>query len=361
MEAMRYEPSELGGFCEEVFGSLGMRREDARIVADSLVRADMEGSGGHGTSRVGVYARRMREGRISARPDIRIERSGSVLKVDGGNAPGQAAAYRALEAAFPIAREAGIAGVAVRGSNHFGTAAYYCQMACREGMALIATTNSPPGIAPWGGKKAYFGTNPIAFGFPTRREPPVIVDMSASVAARGKIILAARQGEAIPEGWATDEEGSETTDAEAALRGAVQPLGGAKGYALALAVEVMSGVLSGAAFGPQVNNLYKDGDPPADVGHSFILLDISHWMPPEEYFGRMECFIEEIKASPLAEGGEEILYPGERRYRTYLENMERGISLSPAVRGDLEGLGEDLGVAFPQPLDIQRERSRSGR
>lgn len=153
----------------------------------------------------------------------------------------------------------------------------------------------------------------------------------------------------IPEGWATDGEGSDTTDATAALQGAVLPLGGAKGYALALAVEVMSGVLSGAAFGPHVNNLYKDGDTSADVGHCFILLDVSRWLPMEAYYARMEQFLGEIKASPRARGVDEILYPGERRYRSYLENRELGVALAPAVRQELEDLGQEYGVPFPVP------------
>ncbi len=349
MHVARYDPSELKGFCEGVFVSLGMAHEDARVAADSLVRANLEGTDSHGISRLDIYSRRMREGRISANPEVKIERSGSMLRVDGGNALGQVASYHALQAAIPAAKEAGIAGVVVRNSNHFGTAAYYCQMACRESMALIATTNSPPGIAPWGGKRAYFGTNPIAFGFPSREEPHVIVDMSSSIVARGKIILAAKEGLPIPEEWAIDEEGLETTDAAAALKGAMLPLGGAKGYALALAVEMMSGVLSGAAFGPRVNNLYKDGDPPADVGHCFILVDVSHWMPLEEYYARVEQFLEEIKASPRAKDVEEILYPGERRYRTYLKHVAEGLALPMAVREELERLAKEYRVSFPVP------------
>lgn len=341
---------ELASFCEDVFVRLGMSREDAGVAADSLVRANLEGTDSHGISRLAIYARRIREGRISARPEIGVERAGSVLRVDGGNGLGQVASYQALKTAFPVARETGIVGVAVRNSNHFGTAAYYCQMACREGMALIATTNSPPGIAPWGGKKAYFGTNPIAFGFPTRREPPVIVDMSSSVVARGKIILAATEGQTIPEGWAIDEEGVETTDAAAALKGAVLPLGGAKGYALAMAVEVMSGVLSGAAFGPHVNNLYKDDDLPANVGHSFILLDIAHWMSLDDYYTRMEQFLEEVKAVPRAREAEEVFYPGERRYLTYLERAKEGVALPVAVREELDLLAAERGVDFPLPI-----------
>lgn len=352
MESGSYRPKDLKTFCQEVFVRLGMAHEDARVVSDSLVRANLEGTDSHGVSRMGIYTKRMREGRISADPTVEIEHNGSVLSVDGNNGLGQVASYHALKNALPVARETGIAGVGVRNSNHFGTAAYYCQMACREDMALIATTNSPPGIAPWGGKKAYFGTNPVAFGFPTRNEPPVVVDMSSSVVARGNIINAAREGEAIPEGWAIDEEGEATTDADAALRGAVLPLGGAKGYALALAVEIMSGVLSGAAFGPHVNNLYKENEPPANVGHSFILLNVSSWLDLDDYYDRMDQFLGEIKATPRAKDVEEILYPGERRYRSYLEKTDEGISLPPAVSEELKELARAYEVPFPSPKSV---------
>lgn len=348
MAEQHHDPAKLEGFCGRVLERLGVPEEDARVVADSLVQANLEAADSHGISRLPIYARRMHEGRIQARPDVGIETHGSILRVDGGNGLGQVASYRALKAAFPVARESGVAGVAVRRSNHFGAAAYYCQMACDEGMALIATTNSPPGIAPWGSSKAYMGTNPIAFGFPVEDGPPLIVDMSSSVTARGKIINAAREGSPIPEGWATDEDGIPTTDAAAALRGAVLPFGGAKGYALALAIEVMSGVMSGASFGPHVNNLYKEDDQPADVGHSFILLDISRWLPPEDYRARIGQLLGEIKASPRAQGVGEILYPGERRRRTYLAKLEEGIVLPRAVREELTKLAEDLGLSFPR-------------
>ena len=345
---IRYSASDLLQFARQVFMRLGVPEPDADVAADSLVRADLEGSESHGISRLGIYAKRLREGRIEARPDIRIDRFGSVLKVDGGNGLGQVVSYRALEAAVPLVRETWILGVFVSNSNHFGTAAYYCQHVCRQGLALIAMTNSPPGIPPWGGKKAFFGTNPIAFGFPARNRPPVIIDMSSSVAARGKIILAQKTGEPIPPGWAIDEEGEETTDPAAALRGAVLPFGGVKGYALAMAVEIMAGLLSGAAYGPYVRNLYKDGEPPANVGHCFILLDIARWMPLEKYFDVIDTFLDEVKAVPKAKGADEIFYPGERRYAQYVRHGAEGISLPREVADELRRLGEETGVVFPK-------------
>jgi LDH2 family malate/lactate/ureidoglycolate dehydrogenase len=350
MTDKRYRIEELQHFCLSVFTHLGFSSQDAEVAANSLARAELEGAGSHGISRLAIYAKRIREGRIEAKPDIRIDRFGSVLKVDGGNGLGQVVSHRALDAAIPLAKETGIVGIFVRNSNHFGTAAFHCQMACQSGMALMAMTNSPSGIPPWGGKKAYFGTNPIAFGFPTKQEPPVIIDMSSSVVARGKIILANKLGKEIPLGWAIDEEGIETTDPAAALRGAVLPLGGAKGYALAMAVEILSGVLSEAAFGSHVNNLYKDQDPPANVGHSFIMFDIAKWMPLENYYSRMDQFLQEVKEAPLAKDVREILYPGERRYRTYLENREQGIMLSEEIQDELVQLGGEYGISFPGSL-----------
>lgn len=356
MSANLIDPQQLLRFATEIFTRLGMSEQDAAIAADCLVKADLEGNESHGISRLAIYAKRMREGRIAAKPEIRFERTNAVLKVDGGNGLGQVVSYRAVEAAIPIVKEAGMLGVFVNNSNHFGVASYYCQMACRENLALIAMTNSPPGIPPWGGKKAYFGTNPIAFGFPTRTDPPVIVDMSSSVVARGKIILANKTGQSIPPGWAIDEDGVETTDPAAALRGAVLPLGGAKGYALALAIEIMTGVLSGAAFGPHVNNLYKEGDPPANVGHCFILLDIAKWMPLDEYFSRMALFLQEVKAVPTARDIEEIHYPGERRAQKYRERMSRGLAVSDEVIAELRALGEQCGVPFNQTNTAKKEQ-----
>ncbi|WP_099157024.1 Ldh family oxidoreductase [Virgibacillus ndiopensis] len=347
MSNKRYHSKELFEFCLKIFIHIGFNEEDANVAAESLVRAELEGASSHGINRLVIYVKRIRESRIEAKPNIEFEEYGSILKVNGGNGLGQVVSHHALDKAIPLARKNGIAGVFVRNSNHFGTAAYFCQNACEKGMAMIATTNSPPGIAPSGGREPFLGTNPVAFGFPTKQAPPVIVDMSSSVVARGKIMVAKQKGESIPPIWAIDEEGKETTDPVSALRGALLPLGGPKGYALAMAVEIMSSVLSGAAFGPHVNNLYKDNDPPADVGHCFILLDIEKWTSMESYYSKMNKFLEEIRNVPLAEGSEDILYPGERRYRTYVENKKQGIALSEEVVKELEQLGKFCGISFP--------------
>ncbi|MBA4495709.1 Ldh family oxidoreductase [Paenactinomyces guangxiensis] len=339
-----YQPQELINLAVHILESIGVPQEDAAVVADALVQADLEGISSHGISRLSIYARRMMEKRIETNPNIHIERAGNVLKVDGGNGLGHVVTFRAIQAAIPLAKQEGIAAIAVRNSNHNGTASYYCRIACKEEIILIGMTNSPPGIVPTGGKKAFLGTNPIAFGFPARTSPPIIVDMSTSVAARGKIILAAKQGEKIPAGWAVDREGLITTDAKEALSGAVLPFGGAKGYALATAIELLTGVLSGAAFGPHVQNIYDDKAKKANVGHTFFLLHIPHWMPMEGYYRRVEQFVEELKSAPKAGDADEIYYPGERRYQRYLETLHSGISLSDEVWEELKQLAAMYGI-----------------
>lgn len=339
--------ADLQRFAERVLIQVGFSEEDSAIVSESLIRANLENNDGHGISRLPIYVKRILEGRIAAQPTIQMEQVGSVLKVDGGNGLGHVVSMRALKRAVAIAEESGLAAVFIRRSNHFGTAAYYCQKMCERGMALIAMTNSPPGIAPWGGKQAFLGTNPIAFGFPVKGRPPVIIDMSSSVVARGKIILADKEGRTIPSGWALDEEGRETTDPSAALKGSLMPIGGVKGYALALAVEIMSAIFSGAAFGPNVNNLYKEGDGPANVGHAFILFDLNRWMKMEQYFDYIDQLLDSMKQTPLARHSKEILYPGERKAEAFQRNQKRGIFLSMEVQDELRRIGEMNGVEFP--------------
>ncbi len=343
-----YNSDDLREFCKNVLTSIGSENEDAFNAADALIRANLEGVDSHGISRLGIYAKRMRDRRINPEPNIKIEKKGeAVLLVDGDNGLGQIVSARAIQAGISLAKRSGNASIAVRNSNHFGTASYFCQMAAKEGLVAMAFTNSPPGIPPWGGTKAFFGTNPIAFGFPNGTSAPVIIDMSTSVVARGKIILAAKENQSIPKGWAINEKGKETDNPHEALKGAVLPVGGAKGYALALAVEVLTGILSGAAYGPNVHNIYSEKNEHANVGHFFILLDIEKFMPLDTFNYMMKGFIEEIKATPKKDGVEEILYPGERREREYQKRLKEGIMISEEVEQELREISNLVNVSFP--------------
>lgn len=331
-------------FVESLLLGAGVPSEDAAIVADVLVDTSLEGIDTHGISRLPVYLSRVKNGRIKARPVIKVDRvSHSLANVDGDNGLGQLVGVRSMQAAINLAKETGLGGVATKHSNHYGASSYYCKMATASGMIGMAFTNTPSGIPPWGGKKAYFGTNPISFAFPGK-DQPVVVDMSSSTVARGNIILAAKEGKPIPEGWAIDGEGQPTTDAKAALAGAVLPMAGPKGYALALAVEIMSGILSGSAFGPGVGWIYDDSLEPVDIGHFFLAVDVARLMSPDIFVDRMQQMISEIKSVPLAESHERILIPGERRTMQADRRRKEGIPISDQLLAELNNIAGEVGI-----------------
>lgn len=335
---------DLFHFCRNLLQGAGAPAEDAAVVADVLVDTSLEGIDTHGVSRLPIYLTRIQNGRINARPDIKVDRTAPALAgVDGDNGLGQLVAVRSMQVAISLAREAGVGAVATRHSNHYGASSYYCKMASSSGMAGMAFTNTPSGIPPWGGKQAYFGTNPIAFAFPGK-EQPVVVDMSSSTVARGNIILAAKEGKPIPEGWAIDSQGRPTTDARAALDGAVLPMAGPKGYAMALAVEILSGVLSGSAYGPRVGWIYDDSTEPVNIGHFFLAIDIEKLMPAADFLYRMEHMVQEIKASPKAEGVKEIFIPGERRINAANRRKREGIPVQDQLLAELNQLAREFGV-----------------
>jgi LDH2 family malate/lactate/ureidoglycolate dehydrogenase len=214
----------LRAFCEEVFRSCGMVGEDASILAESLVQANLRGVDSHGVARVGIYVKRLKMGLTNPRPNVEVvQESAATLLVDGDNGMGQVVGVRALDLGLDKARESGGVSVGVRRSNHYGAGAYYVQRAVAKDTIAFAYSNAPPTMAPWGGVDPYVGTNPYAYGVPAGEHRPIILDMATSIVARGKIILAAERGDSIPEGWAVDKQGNPTTDAREALEGSVLP------------------------------------------------------------------------------------------------------------------------------------------
>ncbi|MEM5819270.1 MAG: Ldh family oxidoreductase, partial [Desulfitobacterium hafniense] len=238
----------------------------------------------------------------------------------------------------------GICAVGIKGSNHCGASGYYCELAAEQGLVSIVLTDGPPATPPWGGREAYFGTNPMAFGLPRAQKPHIIVDLATSLAARGKVIRAAAQGEKIPEGWALDREGLPTTDPQAALTGVLLPMAGAKGYALSLVVEHLAGVLVGAGFGKDVAWQYSEGNKPANVGHFIILVKADAFMEMADYHKRTEQFVEEIKKIPLAPGTKEIKLPGERSWEQQQNTEAQGISLDADLQAALQTIAQELTI-----------------
>lgn len=341
----RYAQAPLRDMVAQISRGGGVPGSAARILAEALVDADLHGSSTHGVSRLGIYLERVERGQIDPTAELTIEQPRpAVLTVDANNGLGHVQAVRTLDRLTELARKNGVATATIRRSQHFGALSYYCNRAAADDMILLATTNCEPAMSPTGGYDPFFGTNPIAASFPSGQGWPVKIDLATSITARGNIIAANREGRAVPEGWALDPEGNPTTDAAAALAGTVLTMAGHKGYALALLVEMLSGVLSGAGIGPEIGSMYKELDRPQDVGHFFCLLSIEAFMDPAVFKGRVDTTIDGIKSSRRRPGVDEILIPGERSARTAEENRRRGIPLAPATVRELDELGERHGA-----------------
>jgi len=343
----RFDIQPLKQLVSRIAAAVGVPRDDAELLADALIEADVSGTSTHGVSRLAVYIKRIEKGLIDPKAALRVERQrASTLVVDAFNGLGQVQAVKTLDLLLPMAQQTGTASATMRHSQHFGAASYYCNRAADQGMILLATTNCEPSMSPEGGCEAFFGTNPIAMSFPTGKGFHVKADLATSLVARGNIIAAQKRGQHIPPGWALDVDGNPTTDAAAALAGTVLTMAGHKGYALALMVEVLSGVLSGAAVGADIGSMYKHLDRPQDVGHFFCLIDIAAFMELDQFKARIDSMIDRIKACRKRPGIEEILVPGERSYRTAVDRTQRGVPLDAATLAELRELAGRLSVPF---------------
>ncbi len=342
---VRVSARALEDFARAVLRAAGLPSADADAVAWALVQANLEGVDTHGVSRLTMYVRRVRAGLANPRPALRWSHPAPGVKtLDADNALGPVAAVAAMDAAISLAREQGIGMVTVAHTNHAAALSAYVERAAAAGCIAMMVCNTPKAMPPWGGREAFLGTNPLAFAAPTGDDrESVVVDMATSVVARGNIIMAARQGEPIPAGWALDAEGNPTTDATAALAGAVLPMAGAKGYALALMIEILSAIISGSAWGPLVRSPYEDTHEPTDSGLWVMAFNIATLMPPPFYEQRMGALLDAIHASPTAPG-QEARIPGERRARIRQERLATGVPLDAATRAELEALAAESGV-----------------
>ena len=345
----RYPVEALRDFTYRVFVRAGMPEADARIETDSLIEANLRGVDTHGITRMLViYVQRLRCGAVNPQPQPRIvSETPSTALIDGDNGMGAVVANWAMRQCIRKAREAGSAWVGVRNSNHFGTCAFWAMQAAAQDMVGFATTNGPSNMAPWGGVTPYMSTNPLAFAVPASGGRTVVVDMASSVAAKGKIILAAKKGLKLPEGWAMDKRGRPTTDPNEAIEGLVMPLGGHKGYALSLMIDIICGILTGADFGPHIGKLYGDFDRSQNLGHLFSAIDIARWVPVEELKARVGQMWQEVTSVELAEGSTRIYIPGEIETEETARRLEQGIPIPPAVVKEFADLGAELGVPFP--------------
>jgi len=336
----------LKRFCTEILTKVEVPLEDAAGIIDNLVEADLRGVSSHGVMRFPIYVERLRAGVVNPRPKIRMVReTGSTAVVDGDNGMGQLVGVRAMQVAIDKSRSGDCSFVAVRNSNHFGAAAYYSSMAVAyEMIGMSFTIGGINHMTPWGGAEAILGNNPFSVALPAGEELPVVLDMACSVAARGKIMVAAKDHTPIPGDWAVGPDGQPTTDPHEALKGFVLPVGGPKGYALTLVIGLLSTMLSGAFFGSEVTHMYDDFERPQNIGHLFGVLPIAWFESVQSYKARMDKAIREVRNVKRAPGVERIYLPGEREHLLAEEYRRSGIPMPPAVLAELRDLGRQFEV-----------------
>lgn len=327
-----FSESDLTALGIKAFQGLGLPRKDAEDVVRVLVMADLFGLSTHGLSRVESYGERLMVGGINARPNITVERPAPALRtVDGDNGVGPVVGLRALEAAMEAAGEFGVGVAFARGSNHFGPISPYSLIAAEAGFASIIGSNATTTIAPWGGSDARLGNSPLGFGVPNPEGKPFLLDMAMSVVARAKIRNAFKRGEAIPDTWGTDKSGRPTTDPKAALDGFLLPIGGHKGYGLALLVDMFAGLLSNAAYLTHVKSWVDAPDEPQNLGHFFILLDTRRLGSPQWLAQRMNDFAAILHDSPPADAGKPVIVPGEIELDKMARQRRDGIRIDAAT------------------------------
>ena len=322
---------------------LGASEEEANATAEVLTEGDLRGFASHGLLRLPYILRALRRGTIIPKASIRVAReTHATALVDGGHGLGHPVAKRAMGVAIEKAKRYGVGIVGVYNSNHFGIAGYYAEMALREGLIGIVTTTTDALVHPWGGVEPMLGTNALAVGI--SGDPPILLDMATSVAARGKLVEAMKEGKPIPEDWAIDREGRPTTDPKKGLEGALSPFGGVKGYGLALVLELLAGPLVGAATGKEVVGTLEPIESFCTKGDLMIAIDPAAFGSVEEFRMRVQKFVYQLKASRKAPGVEEILVPGEPEFRTRERRLREGIPIADEVWAELEQIGKELGV-----------------
>ncbi len=348
MTSARVREAELLRFASEVFIAVGTPPEHAAVVADNLVQGELHGLASHGVSRLlEVYAERLAGGGINLHPDIQVvRRDRGCALVDGDDGPGAVVGRRAMELAIELAHEHGSGWVAVRNSSHYGAAFLFARLAFAHDMIGFSTTNTVPQVAPTGGRDKLLGTNPLCIAVPGGQRGPIILDMATSQTARGKVQVAAIDGKPIPLGWGVDKDDRPTTDAAKVWR--LLPLGGYKGYGLALMLEILSAVLSGAMVGNQVGNMFDAPAAHQGIGHFFGALDLSAFGDPAAFRERMDALVDYVKSSALEAGAEEILVPGEPEARAAATNRREGIPLSEDVQAIMLRVAQRYGV---RPLE----------
>ena len=333
----------LEDFMAALFVASGVSAAGAGLVARDLVRADLEGLPSHGVMQSEVYLEGLRRGSVSPRDTAEVVLDNDATAVlDAHNMLGHLSSHQAMALAVDKARRFGVAAVAVRNGFHFGSAGLYVQQATESGCIGMVLCNSRPVMPAPGGAQKLVGTNPLAFGIPTP-DVPVIVDMATSAGTVGRLRVAKKAGKPIPEGWAVAANGDPTTDPSVALEGMLLPMGGAKGFGLALIADMMSGLLASGSWGDEIGGLHTDLDKPFGTSHFFVAFDVAHFRPIADFLAEAGLATDRVRNSTPAPGHDKVHYPGERRWNAYSSSNGQ-IRLEPAVASGLLRRAGALGV-----------------
>jgi (2R)-3-sulfolactate dehydrogenase (NADP+) len=321
--------AELQALAVRVLVAAGTAEANAAPTADALIAAELDGLASHGVSRLPFYADQIKAGKVDGKAVPTVSRpAAALIRVDACCGLAFPAIDLGFEAASLVARESGLVAIAIANSHHAGVVGHHVEKLAAQGLVGIAFANTPAAIAPWGGTRGIFGTNPIAFACPRSAAPPLVIDLSMSIVARGKLLIAAAKGEPIPAGWALDKEGNPTTDAMAALAGTIEPIGGAKGAALAFMVEILAAGLTGSQFGFEATSFFDAKGPPPRTGQLFLALDPIALAGPS-FGNRIEILCAAILEDPA------IRLPGERRLKMRARLSREGIAVPAKLLADL--------------------------
>jgi L-2-hydroxycarboxylate dehydrogenase (NAD+) len=350
---------QLAQFSKNIFLSIGSNEADANLATQVLLRADLRGIDSHGIARLSGYVRLWQAKRVNATPKVQIvHETASTATVDGDSGLGLVVAPKAMQIAIDKAKNCGSGWVSVRNSNHFGIAGYHAMMALENDMIGFAMTNASALVAPTFGKEKMLGTNPIAMAVPTKNQPPFVADFATTTAANGKLEILQRKNLQTPDGWVQDEHGGNSNDAHILkTKGALLPLGSDrdhgshKGYALGSIVDILSGVLSAANYGPWVPPFpayvpMPENQPGKGIGHFLGAMRIDAFQPADEFKTHMDRWIERFRQTEAIDPQQPVLVPGDPEREMEKERMEKGIPLLDVVVADLEILAKDFGLTF---------------
>ena len=329
--------TQLKSIVKKIFIKHKLSNEHANVCTNAIINAELVGASSHGVSRVKMYCDRIKKKLINPQPKIKFKKiSNSIFHVDANNGMGFISADKAIKKAIYCAKKTGFSLVGIKNSSHYGLSGYYAEQAVKKNLIALCFTNAPPAIAPFGSRKAFFGTNPVCFGAPSGSKVPFIFDASVSKINRGKIRYAAKINKKIPLGSALDKKGQPTTDPNKALQGVQLPISGFVGSGLAWIVDILSGVITGSNHAGKVKDPFDDFSGPQNVGHLFIVFKPNLFV--KDYKKRIKENIRLVKKLPKIKGTSDILYPGQNKFQRYKINMKKNIKIPKTILDDLKNL-----------------------